>query len=208
MRYDPDDPARGAAGSAASLWLVAAGLTGMAVMFVGLFGGVWLRGRRQRNDPSRSQPSRSQPSGRISAQQNPRVLVLVGVIFGVLGAAALVVGGVLGAGVVERASWPSTEATVTAVSRSRGTGSTSTLYQPRFAYDVGGREYTLILSYSTSQRFVVGEQRTVRYDPADPGDAVLDGAGTLISTVLLLVGLVTSSIVVTLVVRSRRPSSR
>lgn len=82
------------------------------------------------------------------------------------------------------------------------------MYQPRFTYEVDGREYPLIISYSSSERVVVGEQRTVQYDPADPGDAVLDGADTLISTVLLLVGLVTLSIVVTVLVRTRRPSRR
>lgn len=106
------DPARGAAGTAATLWIVAAGLAGMAVLFVALFGGLWWHGRRQRADPSRSRPSGSQPSaspagadpadvslvgpGPVSAHDNPRVLVVVSVIFGVLGVAALVVGGVPG----------------------------------------------------------------------------------------------------------------
>ena len=132
-----------------------------------------------------------------------RIVILLGfcgafILFGLISAAALV--GDLGSA-RQSLSWPSAEGTITRSVRRRGSRLLKSL---EYRYSVSGTTYSatraafLRVPYSKPihETYRTGQRVSVRYDPSEPGRAVLEPgapilaviAGSLVPALLIVIG--------------------
>lgn len=133
--------------------------------------------------------------GARTVKLSGRAVRIIAVVLAVLGVAsavaAIVVNSITSRSWAERTETVAgviVDARVTSGSRIGRGRDRAPLYCPIVEYSVAGTQYSLESQYCGSGRPEIGEETTVRYDPADPGDGVIESWASRWLSIVMLSG--------------------